>query len=354
MLLEARLEAPEQVVLVGDTSFWRRLSHDHPWAVQVRIMLIHEGALAGDLLFCTPTSVMREHDEQIARNQLDNFGIPLWHKDLGTMLGEFSGIATVKQSSIDMAAEMWRKGSKAARQGSRAWQLQSMPGYGDLDVRAMAISLAQQEGVQVYVASYDIKDVIAPLRRQSTTFRKNGWRITPLGPESLQLKYFEMAGISFKGLVTGDVVAKLQNTLSTATYQDYVIFEKNVQSGNMSFEAGVGVVRNTYGRPFELPEEFESISESFSRVPVVRIKSLEEIKSNTAALKRITGKLREFNSLSLVVVDESKPYFPFFMEGPRSGHSISPLLRADIDFFHYQTNSVFGRETYKPPMRRRR
>ncbi len=333
--LESTLNAANDVFLVGGTSFLERLSNRNVWAIQAMgIVDLLAKQRHGRWSFRCPGSVIEEYNHAFENREVDDFGIPLAQKSLDELIPEFRVRATVisRRNSL-LAAAAWMDSPEGKKRSKIDGWRETQPGYADQDVRTFAIDLASR-GVDVCVASYDLKDELIPLEKET--------RLTLLGPSPLQAKYF--AGLNVKAVLTGDVIGKLQAAESKAGHQDCVLFERNVRSGDMEFDAGVGVVRKKYFQPFEIPQEFGAISKNCYKVPIIKVGALNDGSTKMRVLKA----LREFNTSSLAVVDESSPFFPFLVASSLRSYSGTPLLRADLDFLHYQTTSVFGRETYVP------
>ena len=115
--------------------------------------------------------------------------------------------------------------------------------------------------------------------------------------------------------------------------------------GDNVFNAGVGVAEKVRFIPFNLPQEYNSISETYSLVPALKVRSLKDEKST----KEISRASKELNTSKLVVVEDDRPYFPTLVGfAGGSVNATSHLYRTDPNFLYWQANSIFAKETFKP------
>ena len=326
---------PNDLVLVTDTSFLTRLSNRNIWAYQTLLMTQNIAKEKGKRwLWRAPKEVMDKYNAFLASGRVDDYGIPVAQCSLEELFGEFTNL------SFHISAA---SASEAARIAPG-----KLVGREDLSLLTFASGLMNQ-GVEVYVASYDIKDVIVSVRLWNKKFVNDRQPMTPLPPSRIITEYFREAKLEFRVVVTGDVIRQLQSAKSSQLSYPIVIFEKGIRSGDAVFDAGVGVVEKQYFRPLQLPPQFNSISENYRAIPVLRVKSLKE----QSVAKEIGATAKQFNVTQLLVVEDTSPYSPslvstFAIKSP------AHIFRADPDFLYWQTNktSAFAQANYMPVAKR--
>ncbi len=323
------------LVLVTDTSFLTRLSNRNIWAYQALLMTQSIATQKGKRwLWRAPKEVTDKYNTFLATGRVDDYGIPVAQCGLEDLFGEFTDL------SFHISAA---SASEAARIAPG-----KLVGREDLSVLTFAAGLANQ-GVEVYVVSYDIKDVVVAVRNWNKKFVKDGQLMTPLPPSGIVMEHFREAKLEFRVVVTGDVIRQLQSARTSPLSYPVVIFEKGIRNGDAVLDAGVGVVEKQYFRPLQLPPQFDSIRENYRAIPVLKVKSLDE----PSTAKKLKQQGRQLNVTQFVAVEETKPYSPLIVsvyDGVRS-----PLFRADLDFLYWQSEhdtSLFARATYKPVSQR--
>ncbi len=325
---------PNDLVLVADTNFLVRLSRRDVWAYQALLMTQSIANQKGKRwLWRAPGEVMAKYNYFLANGTLDeNYKIPLAQCSLEELFGDFSGLSLIVAPVSILSAK------NAA----------PVSGREDISVITFADGLARQ-GVEVYLASYDIKDVIAGVKRWNKKHADRGLKIEPLPPSPVQLQYFVEKKLELKELVTLDVLAQLQTAQTSSLSYPVVIFENGIRSGDAIFDAGVGVVQREYFIPLEkqLPPKFDSIHSNFRAVPVLKVEATD----SPSFAKKVREFARSHNVSKLIVVEEETPYAPLMFStfGPRQH-----VLTAGLDFLYWQTGkiSAFAQANYKPVAQR--
>ncbi len=335
---------PKGITVVVDTSFLKALSNRHLWAYQAILRLesaAHSQGIKWE--WHVPSMVLHQYNRLLQEQTLEE-GTKnrLALHSIEDLLNAPRSVELLLDASTQgLARTIWKDSPEGRRQAISQHPREA--GRADLSIIESALGIAQN-GAQVYVASSDFKDVIRPLEHSA----KFKW-ITPLAPSEIDLKYWRVGGqeLPIKATLTGRAISDLQGMEESSLSYYIVVFEKNVRSGNATFDAGVGVVKKNYDfTPFELPGEYSSIGENYRLLRAVKVKSLKDEKSK----KKIAYAIHDFGLSELVVVEEIQPYFPTLVTvGSRYVKSDNlPLYRTDLDFLYWQTRSEFAKATHKP------
>lgn len=326
----------DDVVLVADTSFLTRLSLRNVWAYQCLLMTQGIAREKGKRwLWRAPSEVISRYNSFFASGTVNkNDGVPLALCGLEELFGD----------SYDASFNIPKATARMALKAPRVF-----PGKEDVSVLVFAAGLTGH-GAEVYVASYDIKDIVVAVRRWNNMHEGQGLKIGPLPPSELNQQQFDRAGLSLNEIITSEVVARLQTAKSTGSSYPVVVFEKGVRSGTVVFDAGIGVVQKEYFKPLELPPEFESIQKNFKAVPLVRVGSLNDASS----AKNLKNWSRQFGVTRFVVVEEESPYSPLMVSALDITRKKPFLFTAGLDFLYWQTGktSAFAQAAFKPVAQR--
>ncbi len=349
----------DDTVLVCDTNFLVAVSQKSIWSYSVltRMKRIAEEKGKG-WTAVIPRQVTDEYDRLWEHGVIDEeLGILIARKSSSDLFKSSESAIIHLDDGLYRAAEhMWKHSPTRQRQAAHTGQSVSQmrrferttPGKADLGVTAYALGIAVQ-GADVYIASSDNKDLIKPLQDFAVEIEQHGLKITVLPPSPLQYEYLRSGDIVLEAVVTNNVISELQQVKKSGIGYPVLIFEKGVKSGDVTFDAGVGVAFKQYFREFKLPSEFTSISENHSVMPVLHARSLR----TEADGVKLTRDAREHpRSYQLVVIDGSTPYYPYLLQPHNSNNTISEVFVAPLDFLYYQTDSLFARKAYVPPRHR--
>lgn len=347
--LSSVVYGPEDIILVVDTSFLSALSNRHLWAYQSILMLERIASSRNAKWgWRAPIRISEQYNKFFLEGTLEegtnNRLAPL---SINEILGanekmEFS----FEHYTPELSREIWKDSHEGRKQANKHpnSRKRRKAGNADLDVIMFALGIAQS-GADVYVASSDFKDVIRPLSSKAQYFADRGWRITLLYPSQIDLQYWSLRGqeLPVKATLTGKVISDMQDIEESSSSHHVVIFEKNVHSGNATFDTGVGIAKKEYFRQFNLPEEYSPICENYRLIPAVKVGSLRDEKDR----KKVAQASKRLNALQLIVIEESQPQSPTLIIASRYIRNL-PLYRADLDFLYWQSNSEFAKSAYTP------
>lgn len=339
--------SPEDIIVVVDTSFLIALSNRHVWAYQSILMLESIANSRGaKWIWRAPLAVIEEYDRFFLEGTLEEeTKIRLAPLSIDEILGSHRKMGfSFEHYTSELSRETCKDSPEGRKQARRRRPRDG--GKADVKVIEFAIGIAQS-GADVYVASSDFKDIIRPLANKAQFFADSCWRITPVYPSEIDLQYWKVLDqeITIKAALTGAAISDLQGIEESGSFYYAVVFEKNVQSGNATFDVGVGIAKKEYFKPFNLPEEYSSISGNYRLVPVVKVKSLQ----GEEGRKKVAQAFKGFNTSQLVVVEERQPPTPKLVTVSRYAKNVAlPLYRADLYFLYWQANSEFAKSTYHP------
>ena len=343
-LLPEKTYGEDNTILVADTSLLFALSNFHAWTIDINDSLVITLEKQGKRLeLRMPPSVADQYNGALAKGRLDEFSIPLASRPLEEIINDFGDIQFSTHPQIpDEARFIWNQYQEGKKQPRRNTGTTLSAGRADNEVIAYALA-CMKAGADVYVGSSDFKDIIGPVRKFQEEYRKQGFRLTAMPPSPLHQQYLRVEGKKIDVFLTGEVIAALQPVKRTGFSYPIVIFEKEVTSGDHTFDVGVGVERREYFRNFQLPDKYSCIADNVDLVPVVKVKSL-----NGSDKKPLYNALSENkNSRRFVVINEQQPHLSL-MYYPNRTNAWMPMLRADLNFLHYNSNSVFAHHNYKP------
>lgn len=356
---QENLYGPRDLVLVMDTSFLIQLGQGNIWASNVwhgiKQKARNEGKHCGSFM---PFAVMDEYNEMLATDRRDEYGLPFVHQTLEDVFWdtiEDIEVAT-SYSATSASEEAWRKHASLRfnPEGSRVRRGPNLP---DLSVAAYARTIAEQ-GAQVYVASYDLKDVIGPLVHDAKRIADEGLMITPIGPSVIETGSFNETRWQdqdgkLRPALNREVIADLQVAKLQPGTSTYVVFERNVHSGDATFDVGVGVAEFQGPRSVQVPERYTENGGKFYLVRALRLHS----RYDSGADRLIGSYFQRSKShpYRLLFVDEQSKFSPLLMnpsKDPKYVYMQSPTFQTTTDFLHYQTDSAYARQHYRPNSRR--
>ena len=343
---------PNDVVLLMDTSFLIAYSNANLWATYVRLKVQKIAQDKGKVFNYFINANNIEEYERFWKNRSANrdTNIPLAHSSLDELLNitghiQFSSDEVAANLAVDAWNESYSGHSNLSNSTGRRG-----PGYADINLNETAIKIANL-GSEVYVASYDFRDIIGPLRTKKKEFEQSGLSITPLPPDDIELKYFEGTGRYLRAAITDDVRGRLQTVYDTENSFTFVIFERNikVKKGDAVFFAGVDITQ-LEDLNLILPKEASGIKGNARGFPVVRVPSFFNGQSTVEILR---GAWKRYVGMALVVVDQENPYFPLLVypSDPTDPSWYRPFSTT-LDFLYHQTYSSYARDNFRPNHRR--
>ncbi len=340
------LFGPDYVVLIGDTNFFTGLSNRHVWAeYAVQKGKVIAGRAGKKFEIFNPREVTEEYDMLFERSRKDENGIPLAHQRFKALMDNQRGVKIHREdyTSDKLATDVWRA-NQLARYGATSNKIRSGISLPDKSVIKTALEIASQ-GTEVYVASADFRDVIGPLRKESTQqeLEALGMKIVPLPPCELERQYWEGSNISLETVISDTVVADLQAAKFHPGLHVWVIFEKAVRSGDFAFNVGVAVAEQKKTATFSIPPECECLGKNYLRIPTVQVRSLSD--SASQKLIKASFSVQYRSSPFMLVVQQTQPDFPYLFSRGMRGY---PPLRAALNFLDHQTTSVYAKTHFVP------
>lgn len=347
---QKEIYSPNDLVVVLDTSFLVQLSNNTLWSYSTWFKAKREALQQRKKFrFFISNPVRFEFNRLLQERRVDNYGLPLVNQPLEELMGSLQDIDIGKSDlSYKSAREAWTSNT-SQRFNSQSSRVRRGPINADLSVAALAREIARY-GADVWVASYDMKDVIGPLESDTQRLLEEGLKITPI--TSFKVEKASFAGTDYvdkKGdlfpVLSREVIADLQAAKLHPGAFTYVIFERDVRSGDVSFDVAVGVVEFKNLKEVKIPQEYRGGGKQLSLIPVVRL-SLPKDENF------MRGYFRRSNSnvpYRLLVVKKEDPLFPvlIFPSGSQDNwFKWQRSLQVRTDFLSRQTDSPYAQRHY--------
>jgi len=308
---------PRDALLIPDANFLFDLENNQLWAVnsysKAKLMAKEHDK---SLRFRIPLAIMNQYERAKEEGRKDEVGIALVHgifdlliPERELMYTEFDRSAFALTEIILSYDPQLKKDEESGKSRIDLKELENKvaPGYADEVVILSAIGYAIQD-TKVYIASRDYKDVTNRLLKWSEVFGIANLDINILHRSPIEMKYardLDGEPMTLKATFTGEVIKNLMDAEQRSDSYPVVIFEKDVRSGDATFDVGVGVVMKRWFKSLELPEQFESIKERYRVVPAY---------ITTGFLERDMKKIKQLsdytNAPRVVVIDRDKPISP--------------------------------------------
>ncbi len=347
---------PRDIVLVMDTSFLVRLANRDLWANSVWHGIQDRATADGrEFDFFMSREVIAEYEKMLQENRRDEYGIPLVHHSLETMLGwQLTKIQIPLDHSASQAAQKAWQTYASMRHPPESHKVRSGPSAGDLSVTAWARTIASQ-GAHVIVASTDFRDVINPLIHDRKNLVDEELRITPMPPAPLQTEFVENL-YGYQGnnghlspMIGHALTADLQEVKLHLGAATYVIFEKDVKSGDAIFDVAVEVVE------LANPKQADRLSAGkFYAIPVIKL-PYSHLNVNVGIMMRYFARSNSRLLYRLMVVDSGDAmFFPVLVSPARTKSSAYNWYRpfhTTSDFLYHQTDSAYARKNFRPHTR---
>lgn len=353
---QERLYSPRDLVLVMDTSFLIQLSTRSIWAYNVWFGAQQQARDEGKKFQFFMSNGVIDEFERIRREERRDkeHGLPFVHQTLEQLLGSFEGIPlSPGDSDYEAARRAWLR-HVILRFSPQSHKVRRGINMVDLSVSAGAREIARQ-GAMVWLASYDFRDVIGPLRKDAQRITEEGLDITAVAPSPIEARCFENTIHADRNgrlhpVLNRQVVADLQVAKLHRGAYTYVVFERGIQSGDATFDVAVGVVEFRDVRKVQIPSEYRSAVKNLFLIPAIRLDSV--VQRGVGDLMR--GYFRRSNPnlpYRLLVVENQRPFFPLLISP--SGKQDSWFrwyvsMQTTSDFLYHQTDSPWAKTHFRP------
>jgi len=257
------------VVLVADTNFFTMYSNNHLWPryTHLKTMVIAREK-ERKFFWVTTSEIQAEYERHLARGTTDFHGNLLAQGPMDQHMPrthdfEFSNDDDAK----DLAIHLWTESNKEIHD-PKSSKIQKGPPESDLSLLVHAIQIAKQ-GAEVYMASYDFRDIIKPLKSGLDALAEHNLIITPESPSEIELQYLTPYELSVEFVVTNEVMGYIDSAEASGDSHPVAIIEKGVKSGDAIFDAVVNIGYKEYLHSPELPTKC-NIKKYCKRVGVER------------------------------------------------------------------------------------
>lgn len=344
-----------EIVLVMDTSFIIKLGQRNLWAYNVWTGIQKKAKeKEKQFSFFVSNEIIDEYDKLQSEKRYDEYGLPHAPKTLEDVVGSMRELEFSPSSAADIASrEAWRSFANL-RMKAENYRVRRGPNDSDLSVTSYARTIAQQ-GVEVYVASYDIRDVIGPLVHDRKRIAEEGIAVNPIGPSEIEIESFDKTDWKAKNgklrpVINREVIADLQVAKLRPGVFTYVVFERNVHSGNATFDLVVGIEEFANPKRVQVPEKYKDTGGKFSFIRALRLHS----RHNSGAANLIRSYFQRSKSnmpYRLLLLEEEDPFDPIliFPSGEGAGwYKWHRVFQTTTDFLNYQTDSAYAKRYYRP------
>lgn len=346
---------PKDLVLVMDTSFLIQLDNRTLWSYNVWFKAKRKASEEGKKFdFFISRPVIDEYSQALEERRPDRYGLPLVSKTLEELLGSLED-RRVRGSTLsyESASKAWVS-YVSQRFNQQSNKVRNGANNADLSVTALSREIAGY-GADVWVASYDFRDIIGPLKGDVQRISEQGLKITPIAPFKVEQEYFVGTDYANKKgnlfpVLSREVVADLQVAKLHPYAFTYVIIERGVRSGDASLDVVVGVVEFKNLKEVKIPKEYKDGDKELSLIPVVRINSLSR-KEDQGIMRSYFRRSDDNLPYRLLVIEKENPLFPIliFPSGSQDGwFTWQNLLQASADFLYHQTDSPYAQKHFRP------
>lgn len=345
-------------LLIPDANFLFDLENNHLWAVNgyAKAKLLAE-AHGKPLRWRIPRPIMSQYEKAKEEGRKDDFGIPLVHGSLDELMptkdfmysqfdssvADLTGIILSFNPKLESDDESHQQRIILEKLGKRV-----APGYADEWVIFATLGYASQN-TEVYVASRDYKDITNRLIEWSEIFGFANFGINIIHRSPVEMEYMRMLNgtpMALRATFTGEVIQWLLEFKETSNYYPVVIFKKDVNSGDATFDVGVGVAMKRMYKTFELPEEYDSIKDNYKTAPALVVSGFPGKRDRD--WRRIRDLAAATNAREVAVLDIEKPAMPMIVIRKGSGFLRLEQYRTDLGFLYYNSSSKFAQANYVP------
>ncbi|MEK6949011.1 MAG: hypothetical protein AABX34_02235 [Nanoarchaeota archaeon] len=349
---------PKDALLIPDANFLFDLENNHLWAVNgyAKAKLLAE-AHGKSLRWRIPRPIMFQYEKAKEEGRKDGLGIPLVHGSLDKLMPTKGFVYSTFDSSIADLTGIILSFNPRLESNDELHQQRIIleglekkvaPGLADVWVIFATLGYASQN-TEVYVASRDYKDITNRLIEWSEIFGLANLDINIIHRSPVEMKYRGMLNgkpMELISTLAGEVIKWLLEFKETSYHYPVVIFEKDVKSGDATFDVGVGVAVKRMYKTFELPEEYDAIKDNYKTVPALLVSGFPGRRDRD--WRKIRDLAAATNAREVFVLDVEKPAEPMMFIRKGSGLLQLGQYRTDLGFLYYNSSSKFAQANYVP------